>query len=525
MPDPGLTPGPDLGTILARAGWPVRFAGYAALGGLAGLGQTPWGLWPLTLAALAVAMRLLATEPGWRRAAFAGWAMGAGYFALTLHWIVQPFFVDAPRHGWMAPFALVFMALGMALFWAAAGGIAAALGRGKAGGRAGPWAMVAGLGAAEITRSLVLTGFPWALLGHVWIGTPLAQLAAFVGPHGLSLLTLALPAAALSLWSRKLWLPLPLAVLAIGWVALDPGPVPQSGAEGQVVRLIQPNARQESKWDPGMAETLFRRQLQLTASGGEGADPARVPDLVVWPETAVQWLLEQSEDLLRDVAVAGRGAPVVLGIVRREEQRYFNSMVVVDRTGAVTGLYDKWHLVPFGEYVPLGEVMARFGIHGLAASQGGGYTPGEGPALIEVPGLGPAMPLICYEGIFAEEVNAAPARPRLLILITNDAWFGNWAGPAQHFAQARLRAIEQGLPLVRVANTGISGLIDPKGRVLGSLPLNVDGALDLPLPDAGPATLYAKLGDWPAIVLLFLMFALLSGRRHRFAVDPVEPRA
>ncbi|SMY08459.1 apolipoprotein N-acyltransferase [Flavimaricola marinus] len=516
---------PEPSPALAGLGWPLRFLAYAAVGAVAGLGQSPWGLWPLTLVALVAVMLFMAAEAGWKRAAFAGWAFGAGYFALTLHWIVQPFLIDIARHGWMAPFALVFMALGMALFWAAAGGIAAALGR----GRAHPWAIVAGLGLAELTRSLVMTGFPWALLGHIWLDTPMVQIASYVGPHGLSLLTLAVPACAVSLWPRKLWLAAPLVLLGLGWLVLEPGPgadvQAQIEAGAPVVRLVQPNARQDSKWDPGMAETLFQRQLQLTTAGGDNADPDRVPDLVVWPETSVQWLLEYSEDVLRDVAVAARGAPVALGILRRDASRYFNSMVVVDRTGAVTDIYDKWHLVPFGEYVPLGELAARFGIRGLAASQGGGYSAGEGPGLVTIPGLGPAMPLICYEGIFPEEVNDAPERPRLLILITNDAWFGNWAGPEQHFAQARLRAIEQGLPLVRVANTGISGLIDPHGRVLGQLPLNLSGALDVPLPEAKPPTIYTKLGDWPAIVLLFILFLGLWLHRHRLGVDPIRRAA
>ena len=502
---------------LSRRGWPARLMAYAVMGLIAALGQAPLGQFYLTILGLALLIHALGHEAGWRRVAVAAWAFGLGYFAVTLHWIVQPFLVDVARHGWMAPFALLFMAAGMALFWGAAGALAALPGR----GRATPLALVAALALAEMTRSLVLTGFPWALLGHAWIGTPIAQLAAFVGPHGLTLLMLGLAALLAALWPRP-WLAAPVAALGLGWLMLDPGPPPQAGTEAPMVRIVQPNAEQALKWDPGMAEEFFVRQLRLTAQGGSGADPGRVPDLVVWPETAVQWLLEYSDDVLRDVAAAARGAPVVLGIQRRDGGRYYNSLIVVDREGAATQLYDKWHLVPFGEYIPLGEMLSRFGLRGLAASEGGGFSAGPGPALIEVPGLGPAMPLICYEGIFAEEVNAAPGRARLLILITNDAWFGNWAGPEQHFAQARLRAIEQGLPLVRAANTGISGLIDPRGRVLGRIELGQADALDLPLPEALPPTPYVRWGDWPAGLLLILLLGLAIAQGPRNRVDPAR---
>lgn len=503
------------GADLARCGWRLRLLAYGMAGGVAALGQAPWGIIPATPLGLAVLMVALRADTGWRRAGFGAWAFGLGYFGVALHWIVQPFLVDVARHGWMAPFALVFMAAGLALFWGAAGAVAALIGR----GRAGLLALVATLALAEAARSYVLSGFPWALIGHGWIGTPYAQLAAWAGPLGLTLWTLGLAALLVSLWPR-LWLALPAAVMALIWVMLDPGPLPApapdaSAPDAPLVRIVQPNAQQHLKWEPGMAEEFLLRQIRLTAQGGTDADPAHPPALIVWPETAVQWLLEYSDEILREVALAADGAPVVLGIQRREDARYYNSLVVLGADGRVAAQYDKWHLVPFGEYIPLGEVFGRFGIQGLAASAGGGYSSGPGPALVEVPGLGAAMPLICYEGIFAHEVNAAPGRARLLILITNDAWFGKWAGPEQHFAQARLRAIEQGLPLVRVANTGISGVIDGQGRVLGRIGLDVEGARDLPLPAPLPPTLYVRAGDWSALLVMLLLAAVAFalGRR------------
>ena len=316
----------------------------AALGGAAATGQAPLGLWPVTLIALAVFFRL-APAAGWRRGFLTGWALGLGYFALSLHWIVQPFLVDAARHGWMAPFALILMAGGMALFW---GGAVAVAMRARRNRRL---ALATALVAAEVIRSHILTGFPWALLGHVWIGTPVSQAAAWIGPHGLTMLTVG-TALALGWAGLRLVAVLPVAILAVGWLGLDPGPVNQA-SDGPVVRIVQPNAAQDQKWQPGMARMFFERQLELTRSE---ADAPR-PDLVVWPETAIPWLLEQAGPALEQVSRAADGRPVILGVQRREARRYYNSLAVVSETGLVADLYDKHHIVPFGEYMPLEDLL------------------------------------------------------------------------------------------------------------------------------------------------------------------------
>lgn len=514
MADGAVAPGRPAQWVARRGLW-ARGLLLAALGAGAGLGQAPFG-WPVaTILALALVV-FLAQQVAAARAAFGiGCAFGTGYFALTLHWITQPFLVEPARDGWMAPFALVLMAGGLALFWGAA--LAGAAWLAPANGAARRAAIVALWTGAEAARSLILTGFPWALLGHVWIDTPLAQLAAWGGPHGLTLVTLALAAVVAGIGLR-VWLAAPAAVVAGLWLVLDPGPPPLPETTAPIVRLVQPNVPQAQKWDPDLMAGHFRRLLALTSQGGP-------VDLIVWPETAVPYLLEYSDEVLEMAAIAAQGAPLLLGIQRREgESRFFNSLILLGpdaglpaRAGArADAVYDKAHLVPFGEYMPLGEVMARVGIHGLAASEGGGYSAGPGPVVIAVPGIGLAMPLICYESIFAEEVAAAPQRPRLLVLITNDAWFGTFAGPFQHFEQARLRAIEQGLPMVRVANTGVSGLIDGQGRVLGRIALGQAGALDVALPSALPPTVYARLGDAPVLGLLGLaLLALTLARRKK----------
>ncbi|WP_116086767.1 apolipoprotein N-acyltransferase [Tropicimonas sp. IMCC34011] len=492
--------------------WRTRLA-CLAVGIVAATGQAPLS-WPwLSLAAFAVAIWLISGASHWRSAAFRGWLVGTGYFAASLHWIVEPFLIDIARHGWMAPFALLFCAIGFALFWGGAGALAGALGRGRAGRAAH---LVLWLTAAEMLRSVLWTGFPWALIGHIWIGAPQMQIAALGGPHLLTLLTLAAAALPALLGRQR------IALGAIAGAALAAAPaaygiwrVP-AGAFGEpqaTVRLVQPNARQEEKWIPERARAFFQRSLELTAA----APPGPAPDLVLWPETSIPWLLEEAGAALQMIAEASGGRPVALGVQRIEGAAYYNSLVVLDGQGGVTDLYDKHHLVPFGEYMPMASLAARVGLFGLAAGETGGYAFGPGPRLIDIPGAGRALPLICYEAIFPNDVAAAPSRPDWLMQVTNDAWFGQISGPYQHLAQARLRAVEQGLPLARAANTGVSAMIDPFGRVTGALGLGEAGFLDAALPAPLPPTPYARMGDWPvriALILSLTMLLLLSLRKR-----------
>lgn len=491
-----------LAQFAARPAW-VRLGFLACSGVLAGLGQAPFDLWPATLLALCALFVIYPISQTPRQAALHVWAFGFGYFAFSLRWIIEPFLVDIARHGWMAPFALVLMGAGAALFWAAAAWIAARL----APGRAAMLGLL--LVGAEVLRSLILTGFPWALLGHVWITTWLGQVAAFGGPHLLSLLTVlcGLALALLITRARILGLVALGLVLALS-VALRPGPVlsPTDGAP--VVRLVQPNAPQHQKWDPAYSDVFLSRLLESSREGD-------VPDLVVWPETAIAYLLNHIEDDMRFLSDAARGAPLVFGIQRLDtDANAYNSLVVLGPDGDVKSIYDKRHLVPFGEYMPGARLLGQLGATGLARNLGIGFTPGALPGPVDLPGVGPAVPLICYEGIFAEEITYGDTRPRLLLLITNDAWFGKAAGPHQHLAQAQLRAIEQGLPMVRVANTGISAMIDAKGRIVAAIPLGVDGAIDVLLPPALAATPYSRWGDAPvlALLLLLIMAAYLAVR-------------
>lgn len=484
----------------------------ALCGAAAAAGQAPWGLWFVALPALTGLTALVAREDRVAGAIWLGWIGGAGYFAAALFWIVEPFLIEPEIYGWMAPFALVLMAFGMALFWALAAGLAW-LGGGAAGRALG---FAAAIAATDLLRGYVFTGFPWALVGHIWIGTPVMQAAALIGPAGLSLVTLlavALPVAGSGLARRMLLTLGAVALVAGTWAG---GMVRLAAPEAQRdpairVRLVQPDADQHLKWRDDMWRVFLVRMLTATAA------PAEVPlDLIVWPETAVPFLLDRAGPFLTgELAVAARGVPVATGIQRAEGARYFNSLAVIDGGGDPVAVYDKWHLVPFGEYVPLGDLLARFGISAFAAQNGAGYTPGPGARVLDLGPAGKVLPLICYEAVFPHDLRAAPERADWILQITNDGWFGKVAGPYQHLALAQLRAVEQGLPLLRAANTGVTAVIDAKGRVLRAIPLGAEDWFDTDVPPALPAPLYARTGDIPVAVLLLSLLGLGILRRLR----------
>ena len=476
---------------------------WAGLAGVvSALGQAPFGLWPATVLGLSIGAWLVSCAPTWRVAAGRGWALGAGYFALTLIWIVQPFMVEPWRHGWMAPFALVLMAAGLALFWGMASGLSLRLGR---------WSWPVFMSVGELLRGWLFTGFPWGEPGVVWVDTPVAQGAAFIGAAGLTFLTFLL---ATALATRSLAAGAAVAALGLAWLGGSLREVPVATSD-TLLRLVQPNAAQHLKWDPEHAPEFVERQIALSAASA-AAD--RAPDLVIWPETAVPYLLRHADPVLRRAASAAQ-APVVLGIQRAEAGRYFNSMAVIGADGTVGDVYDKAHLVPFGEYIPGGNLLARVGITAFASQRGYGYSPGPGARLLDLGDAGKALPLICYEAIFARDLRAAPERASWILQITNDAWFGTFSGPQQHLAQARMRAIEMGLPFVRAANTGISAVIAPDGRVVASLGLGQSGHIDAVLPTALPRTPFARWGNLPLTLVLLCGGAGLLVWRRRIPID------
>jgi apolipoprotein N-acyltransferase len=481
------------------SGW-RRMVLAAGLGAVAALGQAPWGLWWATLVAIGALAWLLGQVPDRRGAFLIGLLAGAGYFGLALNWIVEPFLIDIPRHGWMAPFAVLLLAFGLGLFWGAAAALARLFPRPALG-------FAVAFVALEWLRGVTFTGFPWAMVGHVWIGTPLDQVSAIGGASTLSLLTLLAAVLAVQ-WRGKGAVgsvALLAATLGFGLWRLSQ-PLPEPGT--LTLRLVQPNAEQSAKWEAARAREFLDRLLALTAEG----KPA---NLTIWPETAVPYMLEYAPDVAGMVVGASGGRPVAIGIQREEGERFFNSLRVLERDGVETARYDKAHLVPFGEYIPFGDLAHDwFGLRAFAAQAGNSYSAGPGAQILDLGRFGKVLPLICYEAIFPRDVNAMPERADWMLQVTNDAWFGIRTGPFQHFAQARLRAVEQGLPLIRVANTGVTAVVDARGRVIEELPFGVMAALDTHVPGALPPTFYSRWGDGPlSLLLVGLAFLAMAGRR------------
>ncbi|MEM1234253.1 MAG: apolipoprotein N-acyltransferase, partial [Pseudomonadota bacterium] len=447
-----------------------RFAVFAGFGVAGALSHPPFGLVGLGLLSLAL---VLAAQPwglGTRQAWWAGWAYGLGYFAVTLHWIIEPFLVDIARHGWMAPFAIVLMAGGLALFW----GAALALGAWRRSGLV----TILALAGSEALRAHVFTGFPWGMHVTALVETWVYQGAAWLGPHGLTLACLLLLYAVV----RVPVVALPGVPLLVVSFALGPG-APAAPVAGPTIRVVQPNAEQHLKWTPEFAPVYLSRMLEAT-----GAVPAA--DLVLWPESAITTWYETGGGIYQEAATRGGGAAVLLGAQSLDGGKTYNVAGLVGSDGNIEATYRKVHLVPFGEYFPFGQWLGEIDLLGRAgqAAAGFGFSAGAAPLVMDVPGIGAVLPLICYESIFAHEVRQAPERPRLIAILTNDAWFGQWGGPAQHLQHAQARAIEMGLPVARSANTGVSAIIDARGRIVASLPLGTAGHVDAALPEALPPT-------------------------------------
>lgn len=492
------------------SGWRANVTALFA-GAMLGLGLPPIDFPWLAFVSIPV-LFLLSRQTTFGRGFTIGWFAGLGYFALTLNWIIEPFLVDVAAHGWMAPFALIFLAAGLSLFWALAFGLFSRFGSEGFSGIvlfAGFWTLL------EFGRSTLLTGFPWALTPYVWGETPIIQLLAFFGPHGLSFIALLVLLGPVSVIGR------PLACSAISlfvfgtlWFGLQARIPDNTIVLDKTIRLVQPNAQQHEKWLPEKMQKFFDRQLEATSAGGD-------VDLIVWPEVSVPYLIDQRMDLNLAIASSAKNnSQVVIGGRRiegtEEGERWFNSVAVLAKDGSIDALYDKQHLVPFGEYLPVADLFDKFGLKALAQNAGR-FSAGKSAEPIGIDGLPSFRVLVCYEAIFPHEIVSGEERPELLLHLTNDAWFGSFSGPFQHFAQARFRAIEQGLPLARAANTGVSAMIDPFGRVTGSIELNTDGFIDAPIPKSIPPTLYGRFGDAPFMVAIVLLMGFIVTTRRRIA--------
>jgi len=515
-------------------------APLAVLAGLAAaLAHPPFGILPGLLAYGAM-MRLADADAAprpLRSAFFRGWLAGLGYFTLCVWWVVEAFLVDAATYGWMAPFALLFMASGLALFWGAAFWLYR-LAKPRGIGRVVVFAGVLSL--IEWLRGHVLTGFPWDLPGESWrAGGAVSQAAAVMGVYGLTWLTVAIGAAPAVLldpaprWRRGAALATAAVALAglAGFGADRLARAPASTGPRPMIRVVQADIDQKEKWRPENLDLIVDAYVRLTTAPGRSR-----PDVVIWPEGALpavinDLLAPDSPYLHRLTAALQPGQTLLLGANRagagpQGRAQYFNSLVAIrrDEVGLrVTGVYDKHRLVPFGEFMPAGDLAGRIGLRSLVHMPDD-FTAGPEPRPISPEGVPQAQPLICYEALFpgftSQAARRAGSRPEWIVNVSNDAWFGATSGPLQHLNLASYRAIEEGLPIVRATPTGVSAVIDAYGRTApgARLSMGENGFIDAQLPYRLKATLYSRTGE-AIFASMLLVSASIMGATRLFRRD------
>jgi apolipoprotein N-acyltransferase len=524
--------------VILAWGWSRALAAFAA-GAVGALAMPPFGVLPALVASLTLAVWLIDGSAGDGRprsasafvsAAAAGWLWGFGYFLAGLWWLSAAFLVEADQFAWALPFGVLGLPALLAFFPALGFALARLL---WSPGAVRVCALAAGLGAAEWLRGNLFTGFPWNTLGMALAqNVHLMQGAAVIGLHGLTVLAVLICAAPATLGTGTttrerispsvLALAALLGLFAFGAWRIPAGPTPL--AAGVKLRIMQPNLPQDAKFRPENRDAIMRRYLALSdrATSPQSNGVADATHLI-WPESAFPFLLHRDPKALAQIAaLLPPGVTLVTGAARMDEPlpgerpRFYNAIQAVSDDGTIVATYDKAHLVPFGEYFP------RFldaGLRGVGLRQfvhvPGGFDAGETHKLLSVRGLPPVAATICYEAIFPGEIVPLGQRPGLILNVTNDAWFGDTPGPHQHFAQSRVRAVEEGLPLVRAANNGISAVVDPYGRIVASLQLNVEGALDSGLPLTVARPLFGQLGHFPLAALIFLCAATCIVARRR----------
>ncbi len=522
-------------SVVLAWGWRRAAIAFAA-GALSALALAPFNLWPILFATFPLLVWLIDGSAagrlgGYAAAAGAGWFFGFGYFLAGLYWIGNAFLVDAKIFGWLMPFAVIAMPAGLALFTAFGAAIARLL------WRRGPLrilALAVGLAAAEWLRGHVLTGFPWNAYGYALTGMlVLAQSAALLGLWGLTFLAVAVFASPAVLAdeatdTRRPWLPVTLSAIVLaglagyGFVRLRHSPT--TYVDGVRLRIMQPNLQQDQKFNYSARQQVMAKYLALSdrATGPQTSGMRDVTHLI-WPESAFPFLLTREPEAMAQIAdLLPPGTVLITGAARAADDspvtknlRAYNSVYVIDHDGTILSIYDKVHLVPFGEYLPFQSTLERLGLMQLTKLPGG-FLPGDRRRTYEVPRAPRFLPLICYEIIFPGDIVPAGERPGWILNVTNDGWFGISPGPYQHLQQARVRAIEEGLPVVRAANTGISAVIDSFGRVIKSLPLGSEGVMDSPLPRQTVPPFITRMGDELFVMLLVVSIVVLfAGRRSR----------
>ena len=509
-------------TVHNLRGW--RALTLAFLSGLlSALAFAPFGIFPLLLLSLAVLVFLLdgaqsSVRPIWRSAVL-GWVYGLGQFLAGLYWVAYAFLVEPLQHAWQIPFVALIFPGGLALFIAVCCALSAVFWR---EGASRIFTFTAAYGLAEWLRGHILTGFPWNLAGYGWGGSlAVLQSVSLFGVYGLTLLTILFGGslALLAQRDRACWIPAALtALFAAFWIggALRLKAYPTEFVPGVRLRLVQPNVAQADKYLPALRVQHWQELVDLSRLH-HGPKPTHI----IWPEAAPPFLLARVPWALADVAAITAGNVVLMtGAVRAAPEPDgsipFRNSFYIFAHAQLLATYDKFHLVPFGEYVPFPNTLRSLGIDKLV-NQPGSFAGGDAPHTYTVPDAPAVGPLICYEILFPAEVTATE-RPGWFVNVTDDAWFGpaSSSGPYQHLLVARVRAIEEGIPVARAANTGISAVIDPHGRMLTQLGIDRTGVVDSPLPRALPPTVFARLHHlifWALMGLCILAAAATRMRR------------
>lgn len=480
-----------------------KYATAFLLGAAMVLAMPPVGAFPVMLISVPGFITLSRTCEKKYQSFLTGWAFGAGYFIFGLYWVSWALLVDIAQFGWALPFSLV---IGPAVLGLLFGFIPLLARRWSAVEAAHALAFVAAWSGIEWLRGHILTGFPWNLPGYAFDQVlSLMQGASFVGIYGLSLLALFWMAVPEYTARRNVFIVALFSFIIASSLGNGRLEFHQTEDSGYTVRVVQANIPQTLKWSNDEDWRNLEKHATLAA---QDVVEGKEPTFVVWPETAVNADLAQFPAIGSEIArMSPKGAMNVLGSLRVDaskasDPKFYNSVTVMDSNSNVLGHYDKHHLVPFGEYNPLRNLPITPVANALSGV--GLFTAGTGPQTMRAGKLPPFSPLVCYEVIFPHEVVDRKDRPEWIVNVTNDGWYGMTAGPYQHLASARMRAVEEGLPLARAANTGISAVIDPVGRVLGSQPLGTQGYVQTMLPKPLPPTLYSRFGD----LFFFIMLGL-----------------
>lgn len=507
------------------AGW--RRALVAFVGGLISVfAQAPLFIWPLLLIILPVMIWMMGGVSKTRRpvlsAAILGWWFGFGHFMAGFYWIGEAFLVEAEKFLWLLPFAVTLLPAGMALFFAFVFALTYRFSH-PGFGRIALFAVL--WTAGEWLRGHILTGFPWNLAAYVWGGADIMmQAASLMGSYTLGLATIfVFSSPAILGWanlkSRASAYTLGLAVLLL-LSQFTYGYVYSQENDGRLVpdiqlRLVQPSIAQKLKWDPAYREENFAALINLTRSDADNASKDGITH-VIWPESASPFLLARTPEALAEISDAlGDKTYLITGqqrAVRRKDSGYdfFNSVMIITPGGKIADIYDKVHLVPFGEYLPFRTLLSKIGLRQLVKVRGSGFTPGPAFRVMSPLHIPAFVPKICYEILFPGRIPRDPvADPQWILNVTNDAWFGSSFGPYQHLTASRFRAIEEGLPIIRVANTGVSAVIDGYGQILSQLGINERGIIDSQLPVRLERTPFTYIGDTGVLIFLFL-FGLIS---------------